>query len=469
MSDSSSSIRRDIASAYVVTAARVLGWVVVSGVIFRNYGAVALGLITLIRATIGILSYTSLGLGPALVRKFAEISGAQVTERELVAEAMEIDRATPPPVLDYASTSQFANPTAYRMLAAYTTGNSVATLCGIVALAVSFLYASQFYRLHEIYFDRSVGELLVTTFGFGTVMRLLSEPASALLQSRGKIALDNSLVAIAEVFWAAASVVALLDARSGRLQFVGILFAIVSTALLFARRRFARWEGRKLLSQHVPSDSKLARELIAFGSLIVISQVADFLYAPTDCLLINHLIGAEAVAWYSPAIQIDAGLLLLVSGLAAALYPHSSIAHAAGDVPLVRRYYLRGTLASFALLTVAGLAVWALSPFIFKIWFGEDLPQTREILPLLLIHTVVGGSSAVGRSVLLAAGKVKPFTIAVLIAGVSNVILSYIFVRHLHLGLKGIVLGTIIVVVARAGIWMPWYVLRTLRQEKIAG
>ncbi len=57
------------------------------------------------------------------------------------------------------------------------------------------------------------------------------------------------------------------------------------------------------------------------------------------------------------------------------------------------------------------------------------------------------------------------FTISVLVAGVVNVVLSYIFVRHLNLGLRGIVLGTIVVVVARAGVWMPWYVLRTLRAE----
>ena len=81
----------------------------------------------------------------------------------------------------------------------------------------------------------------------------------------------------------------------------------------------------------------------------------------------------------------------------------------------------------------------------------------------MLIHTVIGGSSAVGRSILLGMGKVKPFTIAVLIAGVSNVLLSYIFVHYLHLGLKGIVFGTIVAVVGRCGIWMPWYILRQLR------
>jgi len=94
------------------------------------------------------------------------------------------------------------------------------------------------------------------------------------------------------------------------------------------------------------------------------------------------------------------------------------------------------------------------------------MPDTQVILPLLLIHTVVGGSSAVGRSILLGMGKVKPFTMAVLIAGVSNVILSYVFVRYAGLGLKGIVLGTICAVVGRCAIWQPWFVWKSLKENE---
>jgi O-antigen/teichoic acid export membrane protein len=108
--------------------------------------------------------------------------------------------------------------------------------------------------------------------------------------------------------------------------------------------------------------------------------------------------------------------------------------------------------------------VWAASPLIFRLWLGDPMRPTQVVLPLVLIHTVVGGSSAVGRSILLGMGKVKPFTISVLIAGVSNVLLSYIFVRDMGLGLKGIVLGTIVAVLGRCAVWMPWYVLRSLRR-----
>ena len=68
-----------------------------------------------------------------------------------------------------------------------------------------------------------------------------------------------------------------------------------------------------------------------------------------------------------------------------------------------------------------------------------------------------------GRAILIGIGKTKPFTISVLIAGVTNVIASVVFVQYFHLGLNGIILGTIVAVVIRCGIWMPWYVLRELR------
>jgi hypothetical protein len=64
---------------------------------------------------------------------------------------------------------------------------------------------------------------------------------------------------------------------------------------------------------------------------------------------------------------------------------------------------------------------------------------------------------------------VRAFTTSVLVAGVANVVLSAVFASICGLGLRGIVLGTIVVVVGRCAVWMPCYVLRALRQEERRG
>ena len=212
-------------------------------------------------------------------------------------------------------------------------------------------------------------------------------------------------------------------------------------------------------------DRAVLRRLLGFGSVVAAAQLADFLYAPVDYILINRLIDPNAVAAYAPVVQVNAGMLLLVAGLSAVLLPRAAVAHAAGDAATLRRYYFRGTLAAAGMLAVAGVAVWALAPWIFRLWLGDPLPAAQAVLPLVLVHTVLGGSAGVGRAILLAAGKAKPYAAAVLITGVCRVMLCYVFIRYFGWRLQGVALATVVAAVAMGVTWQPWYVLRTLRRE----
>jgi len=52
-------------------------------------------------------------------------------------------------------------------------------------------------------------------------------------------------------------------------------------------------------------------------------------------------------------------------------------------------------------------------------WVGVAR-STPDYFPITVMNTVLGGSSGVGRSILLAMGKAKPFAIAMLVAGAAN-------------------------------------------------
>ncbi len=432
----SSSLRGDIASAYLVTAARVLAWIVVTAAVFRVAGKQAFALLAVVQSTVGILEYAAIGLSPAIIR--------------MTAEAIRSSRGDS----SDAVRTVYANGFVMALLTA---------LGGVVCLIGFMAY---FRTTHTNLSSGGVASELVLMVGIATLLRLMSDAAGAALQTSGKIFLDNVLLTTHELIWGLGTAFNLFVLHLPWQRATGFALLLGSLVLLIARAIASHRFGSGLFDHWWKRfQAPMVRRLLFFGGMVVAAQMADYLYAPTDNLLILNLIDQPTVAVYTPAVQIDGGALLLAGALASVLLPRTALAHASGDPHLVRRYYIRGTLATFCLLLAAAPILWFAAPWIFKLWLGNRMDATCAILPLMLIHTVIGGSSAVGRAILLAIGKVRQFTLAVLIAGIANVLLSFSFVYFFHLGLRGIVLGTIIAVAARCAFWMPWYTLRALRQE----
>lgn len=460
--ESTSTMRRDVVSAYAASAARIASWVAVSALVYR-VSTESFATLALVRSTVGFLNYTSIGLAPALIYALA-----QATHKSRPVAAIPVDEP-------HEATLQYAFPdtprpqeqleTPGRIL--FVNGLAFAGLTTIVGIAFLAIYIALLPSIHAT--PKGLGGAAMTAalfIGLGTLARLASDAPGAVLQTSGRIVLDNVLLMLSEAAWVAWVYTARRSNpfRAEILEAAGLGYLFSGLLLWFGRLLTA--EGLNGLSIRLYwrlLDCAIIARLFKFGSLAMVAQLADFLYTPTDYILINRLIGPDAVAIFAPAIQIDAGLMLLVGALATVLLPKSALAHAAGDSHRVWRYYVRGTLASAAVLIFASAAAIYLAPWIYQAWLGDTLPETRRILPLILTHTVIGGSAQVGRSVLLAAGRVKAFTIAVLITGFINVTLSVALVRVFHLGLTGIILGTIVAAVLRGLIWMPWYVTRTLR------
>lgn len=441
--------RRDIASAYLAAASRIGSWVIVSALVYRYLGAADFGILALVRGTIGILSYLTLGLAPALIHYGAAPRPVLTARRERAGPELEYATVA---AADLSLPSLYANAMA------------IAFWVFLAGTGAVVLYAARFDRI----FTTPPGVTaqisdIVLFVGMGTLLRLVGDVPGAVLQVRGRISTDNLLVAAGEVAWACIAAVCVAARRSEAFEAVAATYAVSACIPLFGRLLLVRPETRVVDFRAGWVRWPVAKILLGYGALIVLAQLADYLYAPTDYILIGRFLYPNDLASYAPAVQIDAGLLLLVMGLSAVLLPKTAVAHAAGSSDTVRRYYVRGTLASLVMLATASAIIWWISPWIFRVWLGDPMPATQAILPLVLVNTVLGGSSAVGRSILLGVGKVRPFTIAALTSGVANVACSYAFVRYLNLGLKGIVLGTVVAVVGRCVIWMPWYLLRTIR------
>ncbi|QOV87982.1 MATE family efflux transporter [Humisphaera borealis] len=450
----------DVASGYLLALFRILSWAGVTAFLYREAGPVAFGIFALLRGTISILSYTSLGLGPALVHAIAKANARDA----IPAEPLSADTTVAPPgivALGYANTAAEPVPAGNHEQAVITTGLHVARLLTAFAFAGAIgmaLATESYFASREV----NAGWILLATLalGCGVATRIAGEPASAILQVRGLLALDNFILAGAEVCWLL--VVVLIPLR--QIDSVAGAWALCClgttvTRVVAVTRLVPDFETGG------PKDPAIMRSLLRFGGGITLAQTADFLYAPCSYLIIQSLLGPSEVATYAPLVQIDSALLLVVAGIAGAVFPRAARSFAAGNLRELRHLYVRGTLTSLALLIAAGIATMLLGAFALRLWLGDVSPQTLMLLPLLLVHTVIGGASGVGRAVLLGMGRVRVFMKSSLIAGSANVVLGATLAGPVGWGLKGIVLATIIVVVARCAIWMPWYVLKMTNDE----
>jgi O-antigen/teichoic acid export membrane protein len=456
------SMRRDLATAYLASATRFGSSVIVSALVFRFVGRAEFAMLALVRGTIGLLNYTSLGLAPALIHRAADATRAPLAAMNALPARQDTDKTlsyfVPGPALE----SPLAR--------LHSTAIAIAYAAALIGGVATVLYAAWFDTLYRVPAKlREVMPIVVIWIGGGMLMRLAGDASGAVLQIRGRIALDNLLLAVGDLLWVALAGASLLLAAAhppDKLNLIASAFILSSLVVLYTRIKSAERETGIHSPHWRQIDIAAAKSLLGYGLLVVVAQLADYLYAPTDYILIDRLLSPAAVAFYAPAVQIDSGLLLLVTGLSAVMLPKAALAHAGGSTRTVRAYYIRGTLASLALLAVASLCVWAAGPWILRLWLGNPMPETQAILPLVLIGTTLGGASAVGRSILLAVGKAKPFAISVLIAGVVNAGCSYVFVRYFRWGLPGILWGTVVAVVLRCVFWMPWYVLRILRADR---
>ena len=435
---------------YAAAAARVGSWFIVAGLVYRRGGADELAILMLLRGTVGLLSYTSLGLTPALVQILSKpvpippVSSEPPAESQLSHEPVEIpaDRMTPRRVFN----------TAFVL-------TLIAAILGIIAAGI---YGGNLRLFHQISKAKADDAGLVAMLlGAGVMVRILSDVFGAKLMASRALSRDAICQIIGEIAFVIGTIVLTGYTSFTPMSAAAIAFLLGNIVILAGRAILTTDRFQINLFDVDPGIVKL---LLAGGSFVLLAQIADWLYAPANQILIDRFLGTSVVADYVPAIQVDGAMLLLASGLATVLFPYTATAFHHQKWNDLRIYYLFGTIFSLIILTIGAVVICLIDGWLFTKWFGDPLPATQAILPLVMIHTVAGGSASIGRSVLFGMGRIKPYAIAAIIGGIANVGLAILFLTTTDLGLKGIILATVITVTLRCLIWLPIYTMWSIRQ-----
>ena len=189
-------------------------------------------------------------------------------------------------------------------------------------------------------------------------------------------------------------------------------------------------------------DGARARDMLRVSTGLMIGGAADLFIYSTDRVVLAAFRSAATVGLYEGAVRAH-NLLRQVHGtLVLTVTPVTSGYLAAGDHERIRELLLRGTRYVLAVVVPGTVVLMVLAQPILEVWLGPKFRPAGLALAILCSYWLIGASTGVAGSMLIAAGKISELAKYAWLVAISNLCLSLILTPIF--GLEGVVLGTTI-------------------------
>lgn len=216
----------------------------------------------------------------------------------------------------------------------------------------------------------------------------------------------------------------------------GVIIGVILAAWIFQQKPFFRLNWHYVRWQD-------CKQLLSLGGWSSLIGFASNLYERTDQILINLFLGPAFNAIYAVAIQLGSALNRLVTSLTSVLLPTASRISDNGSVWEKQQLILRSTRYVLTLALPGAIVVAIFRREIIELWLGKGFDAAISILPLTIFLVFCRIPIFVTWPYLTATNQLKLPAYAILLDGICNVFLSICYVKTFHLGLAGIVLGTL--------------------------
>lgn len=234
------------------------------------------------------------------------------------------------------------------------------------------------------------------------------------------------------------------------LKMVNALFSV-----LFALRKTPMLRINLKLAQ----KSKL-RVIFGYSIFTFIWGISDRLRFQTDSIVIGYFISTVAITYYNIGARFMGYYVEAISAFCSVTNPIFSSMDAKDQVDNIRNLLIKGTrYLSIIAVFVGTSIILYLKPFI-RLWIGEGYESSYNVALILTIPYIFATSQFVSLGAVYGIGKHKFLSIANLIEGIANLVLSIIFVRYY--GIYGVAFGTAIPMLIMNLFIQPLYVCRKL-------
>ncbi|MDZ7859275.1 MAG: polysaccharide biosynthesis C-terminal domain-containing protein [Candidatus Krumholzibacteriota bacterium] len=202
------------------------------------------------------------------------------------------------------------------------------------------------------------------------------------------------------------------------------------------------------------------KTLLGYSIYSFISTIGNRLQFHLDAFVITAFAGLSLVTHYNIGTRIAGYYILIITSMIALMVPIFSKLEGQNNYSQIRKYYIFMTkLNTILSVFIAGSLLIYGKAFIIR-WMGPEYTDSFKVLAILLIGLLFNTIQISSKSILFAISKHKIYSIAIIIEGAANVLLSIILVRKF--GILGVAMGTTIPALINNLFIIPAYTSRVI-------
>lgn len=263
-----------------------------------------------------------------------------------------------------------------------------------------------------------------------TFFTLVQTPFSAIIISYERMGL-YAYMGIFDAIAKLASCYIVKVSPYDKLITLSILQGLISLSIFAIYIAYCKIECKEAFFISLKLNKSIANPMLKFTTWSLLGSVANMLKNQGINILINLFFGPITNAANAIAYRINSAITGFTANFTTALNPQIIKTYAANEYIEMKKVLFRGGKFSFYLLMLLGFPVIFETPFILKIWLGDNVPtytsiMTKLIIVLSMIETF---TYSIGCAI-QATGNIRNYQL--LISGISllNFPISYLFYKY---------------------------------------
>lgn len=230
---------------------------------------------------------------------------------------------------------------------------------------------------------------------------------------------------------------------------------VVSLFTCLLKRRYAVHAlGCKIIAHDI--SFKTVMPIVGFSGIMLVSMIADIIFAKTGQLVVGYVLGTAAVAIYSVGYQVYQAYSVLGRMVSSVFVPRvTEISKMPNASRLLSDLWSR--TGRFSMFIIAGILIGFLLYGIdfIRIWVGEGYEEAYFVAVLMMVAFVPDIVQALGLTVLQVLNRYNFRAFVYVACAVLNVVLAFPFISIY--GVSGGAMAGLIVLSIGSGVVMNIY------------